>query len=174
MSINTDHHLQVVAEKPVSDYAPRRKGEPYLTDAMIAPEGKPGDPIRLAQMAGPVIDEIGRSTADKIELSALAIVENARRGAETILAEAHVQATDMTSSAETMADEMRAFAKNIRAYTDRKARQVGEFCNVAQSILGTMYSLGDQFQHMTTQEVVAEKDEPIVQIPTFLTRSKAK
>jgi len=163
-------------QESVSAYAPQRAREPYLTDAMIAPSGNVnlGDPVRLAQITGPAIDQIGKSTADKIDLVALSIVENARHGAETILAEAKVQADDMVQNAETLAAEMRVFAESIRTYTDRKAQQVSSFCAVAESVLGTMHGLGDQFQHMTIEEARAEKalqESPPV-IPSFLARAK--
>lgn len=177
MSIN-DHHLQVVAEKPVSDYAPKRNGELYLTDAMIAPEGNMnmGDPLRLTQMAGPALDQIGKATADKIELSAQTLVENARHGAETILAEAHAHATDMISSAETQAADMRELARAIRTHTDRKAAQVASFCSFAESIITTMHGLGSNFQSIIVAEQEAEKedDKLLPNSLSFLTRSKAK
>lgn len=178
----------------VSDYAPRpRQGgdggggnpvaianasAPYLTDAMIAPSGNMnlGDPIRLTQMAGPALDQIGKLTADKIELSARTLVENARRGAETILAEAQAQATDMIAMAETQAADMVAFSKSIRRYTDRKASQVGEFCAVAESIVTTMHGLASNFQSVIAAEVAAEKEEQErpIQIPAFLARKAVK
>lgn len=162
-------------QQSASDYAPRRNGAPYLTDAMIAPEGELGDPIRLARLAGPVIDEIGKQTADQIELSALTIVENARKGAETILAEANAQSGDIIHRAETMAADMRMFAKSIRVYTDRRAEQVGSFCSVAESILVTVRGFSNQFSGLVSQQEVAETNEPPLPAPAFLlSRGKAK
>lgn len=171
-------HQDAEMQESVSDYAPRRQGEPYLTEAMIAPSGNMnlGDPLRLTQMAGPALDQIGKMTADKIDLSARTLVENARRGAETILAEAQAQATDMIVMAETQSADMVEFAQSIRRYTDRKAAQVGEFCSVAESIITTMHGLGSNFQSVIAAEVAAEKEEQErpIKIPEFLARKAAK
>lgn len=156
-------------QESVSAYAPKRAGEPYLTEAMIAPSGNMnlGDPIRLTQMAAPALDQIGKATADKIELSALALVENAQKGAETILGEARIQADDMVASAEAQAADLRELARGIRAYSDRKASQVGKFCAVAESILTTVHALGSNFQSMIAEEEAEEADEQKL-LPTSL------
>lgn len=154
----------------VSEFAPRRTGEPYITAAMIAPAGQLGDASRLATMAGPALDQIGTTAADKINLNALTIVENTRRGAETIIAEAHAQAAEMTMKAEVLAEEMRALAKGIQTYTDRKTQQVSEFSNVIQSVLGTMHSLGEQFKSVISVEAETVAKEEEISIPDFLSR----
>lgn len=180
----------------LSDYAPRRGpgggdgsqiGTPasgggrigggnqmvYLTPEMIAPEGDVGDAVRLTRLAGPTLDQIGKTTADKVNLSADSLVQNARAGAETILGEAKIQADRMIAEAEAQAADMRAFANSIRAYTDRKAFQVNAFCAFAESTLGSMHSLGSHFQSISEEEASTEKDEEPIRIPDFLNRGKA-
>lgn len=160
-------------QETVSDYAPRRAGEPYLTEAMPAGNINMGDPLRLTQMAGPAINQIGRSTSDQIELSALTLVENANRGAETLLAEAHAQATEMVRFAETKAAEMRTFAVSIREHATRQAAQVGSFCAIAESLMVSMCGFGDQFKSIVVANAAAEKleQEHLIQIPEFLSRN---
>lgn len=175
-------------EKPVSEYAPKGQAEQrpadtgpkklgvYVTGTMIAPAGdvKNSDPIRLTQITGPAIDHIGKSTADQVDLVALSIVENARSGAETILAEAKVQAADMIQGAEDMAAEMRLFARAIRAHTERKALQVNTFCANAESILATMHGLGANFHEMIAADDAAEKEgkEEPLELPKWVKRER--
>lgn len=167
------------SQQGVSDYAPRGAGgieRVYLTDVMIAPAGdlNMGDPIRLTQMAGPALDQIGKATADKIELSALALVQNAQQGAETIRAEAQVAAADMVASAEAQAADMRELAAGLRAYADRKAAQVGKFCAVAESILTTVHALGSNFQSMIVEEEAEDQEGQEKLLPmslSFLNRN---
>lgn len=164
-------------QQDISDFAPRRTQEPYLTDAMIKPPAvniKLGDDaLRLTQMAGPALAQIGTTTADKIELSAQTLVDNAKAGAETILGEARIQADDMVAMAEMQAADMRVLAQSIRTHSARKAGQVGAFCAVAESIITTMHALGSNFQSVIVADMEAEKveQEQPIQIPTFLARS---
>lgn len=165
-------------QQEVSDFAPRRAQEPYLTDAMIKPPAvniKPGDDaLRLTQMAGPALAQIGTTTADKIELSAQTLVDNAKAGAETIIGEARIQAEDMVAMAEMQASEMRILAQSIRTHSARKASQVGAFCAIAESIITTMHALGSNFQSVIVAEAEAEKleQEHPIQIPSFLGRAR--
>lgn len=179
-------------EKAVSDYAPKGQvaqqkpaengvtegARVYLTAAMIAPEGdvNRSDGIRIAKMMGPAIDQIGKSAADKIELNALTIVENARNAADVLFAEAKAQSEEMVSRAEATAADLRDFAKSIRRYTDRKAFQVQEFCAVHESIIATMHSLGDQFKSASSADEAAEKEEQEnpeeLGLPSFLNRNR--
>lgn len=189
---------KATAETQVSDYAPKPKdggqkpAEPQqpsnvqaatpatngvngtkITTNMIAPGGDVGDAMRLTKIVGPALDQIGHSTADQAELVAVSMVENAKRGADTILAQAKAQAANMVERAETQAAEIRLYAASIRKYTDWQTHQVSYFCEVAESTLGTMHALKSHFEPLTIEEAKAEAEGGVelVDLPRFLNRN---
>lgn len=133
------------------------------------------DPMRLAQVTGIAVEHVGVSTADQIELVAVTIVENARKGGDVIIKDAQIQAGHMLAEAERLADDMNRLAANIRAYAVHKSQQVEAFCGVAENVMMTMQTLSEQYG--TTRQAEAESfqqhtaAEPPLEFPSFLKRA---
>jgi hypothetical protein len=167
------------ATASVSDFAPKRGvgGGSGGIDGLNQAEwhgNALGDPLRLAQVTGLAVEKIGTSTADQIELAAVVIVENAKKGAQDLVDDAHRKADEMVRDAEGIARDMNEFAAGIRTYTERKTEQVASFCSIAESVMGAMHALGDQFRVMTQAETAALQGQNAeIPVPTFLKRATA-
>lgn len=160
----------------ISEFAPKRNIPSLLTADMLTPNERIGDPIRLAQVTAPAVQHIGGSTADQIELVAISIVENAKKGAEVILNEAQMQAGNMVADAEMLSGDMNKLAQSIRAYAEHKSSQLAAFCQVAESTLGTMHALRDHYVGTRNAEITEIKrriEEEPIDLPTFLRRDIA-
>lgn len=165
----------------VAEFAPKRvpavvPSPTYLTAEMIAPQGKVGDPMRLAEVTAPAVEKIGISSATHIEEVALAIVEHAKATAQELVDDAHRQAEKMVHDAEAVATYMQGFATDVRTYSMAKSAQVASFCSIATSVMGSMHSLNEHFSTNRRDETVRAREQPDeepLELPHFM-KPKAK
>ena len=154
----------------VAKFAPKRErdqhDQEYLTADMVQP-----DPMRLTQMTAPAVEQIGIATATQIDAVANLIVEHAKAGAKALVDDAHRQAEKMVKDAEDIALRMMEFSTDVRTYSMAKSAQVSKFCSVAESVMGSMYALGDHFVANRREEVEQARavEEPL-EPPSFLRR----
>lgn len=174
--MSRNKEVAIVPEKPqdvpaeVMKFAPKRerdqRGGEYLTDDMVQP-----DPMRLTQMTAPAVEQIGMSTATQIDSVANLIVEHAKAGAQALVDDAHRQADKMVKDAEDIALRMMEFSTDVRTYSMAKSAQVSKFCSVAESVMGSMYALGDHFVTNRREEAEqARKTEEPLEPPSFIRR----
>ena len=179
-----DRHIE-----PVSEYAPKRDREPEpdvveqeqphrgyigLTAEALAPDGEMGDAMRIAQMVAPALEQIGTNTADQIEATARLMMDHAEAAAKLLIEEAQRQADKMIADAERITTNMKAFATDIRTFTMAKAAQTEAFSSMTQSVMASMYALGDHFvanQKREIEYIQKQVAEAPQDIPAYLKRA---